>query len=154
MTTQHAANDQIALTVDANIVGGLFVKGWVFNAAQFKDFDAACSKGNLVNVYEWGYGPCDDYLSAIKANAAQTAFTATVRAYPLSHTLSHAHARSIDRSMDRPSTAPPHETHTQQHSSFPLHIAGHGQARRLGDDHLGVHPPDGGQRGPGPLRGL
>lgn len=47
---------------------------------QFKDFDAACSKGNLVNQYEWGFGPCDDYMTAVKANAGQTSFTATVRA--------------------------------------------------------------------------
>lgn len=51
------------------------------NVVQFKDFDAACSKGNLVNMYEWGFGPCDDYMSAVKANAGQTQFTFTVRVF-------------------------------------------------------------------------
>ena len=36
--------------MDADIAGGLFVKGFVLSAAQFKDFDAACTKGNAVNV--------------------------------------------------------------------------------------------------------
>lgn len=138
-TPQHAENDQIALSMDTNIVGGLFVKGYIFNAAQFKDcksaptsspllllllllvvaatsgptdcltraprsgpsmtpltptharthprthartVDAACTKGNLVLPYEWGYGSCDDYMVATKANAAQTTFTATVTANP------------------------------------------------------------------------
>ena len=49
------------------------------NQKQFKDFDAVCSKGNLVTMYEWGFGPCDDYMSAVKANAGQTQFTFTVR---------------------------------------------------------------------------
>jgi hypothetical protein len=40
----------VALTMDADIAGGLFVKGYVLNAVQFKDFDAVCSKGNLINV--------------------------------------------------------------------------------------------------------
>lgn len=30
-------------------------------------------------MYEWGFGPCDDYMSAVKANAGQTQFTFTVR---------------------------------------------------------------------------
>lgn len=30
-------------------------------------------------MYEWGFGPCDDYMTVIKANAGQTSFTATVR---------------------------------------------------------------------------
>jgi len=47
---QHAANDQVALRMDADIAGGLFVKGFVLSAAQFREFDAACTKGNAVNV--------------------------------------------------------------------------------------------------------
>lgn len=45
---QHPANAQIALTMDADISGGLFVKGFVLNAAQFKDCE--CSHGFLAST--------------------------------------------------------------------------------------------------------
>lgn len=80
-TGQHAANQQVAFTADADIgPSGLFVKGYVLNAAEYKNFDAACTKGQAVNVYEWGYGPCDDYMTALKAITGQTTFTATASA--------------------------------------------------------------------------
>lgn len=33
---QHTANQQVALSMDADIQGGLFVKGYVFSAAQVR----------------------------------------------------------------------------------------------------------------------
>lgn len=56
-TQQHAANAQIALTMDADISGGLFVKGFVLNAAQFKDCE--CSHALLASAVSCVRRPCD-----------------------------------------------------------------------------------------------
>lgn len=143
---QHAAQQQVALTMDANIQGGLFVKGYVFDAAQFKDFDAACSKGNLVNVYEWGWGPCDDYMSAAKANAGQTTFTATVR-FVLHMTIDQPH-QSISLALSVTRALTPHP------QCILFCLTGGAQGGRLRLHALGLRATAGGQRGPGPLRGL
>lgn len=44
---QHTAQQQVALTMDADIQGGLFVKGYIFNAAQ------VC---RLVLLFDWLIG--------------------------------------------------------------------------------------------------
>ena len=41
-TIQHTANQQVALTMDADIQGGLFVKGYVFDAAQVSRWVWVC----------------------------------------------------------------------------------------------------------------
>lgn len=69
------------LKADATLSGGMFIKGFAFPKAKHAEFIAACTKPEdaLVSVYEWGYGPCDDFMTALKAqaNPAATTFTAT-----------------------------------------------------------------------------
>lgn len=75
---------QVDFKADATLSGGMFVKGYAFGKAKHDEFKAACAKPNdvLVSVYEWGFGPCDDFMTALKAaaNPATTTFTAGVTA--------------------------------------------------------------------------
>jgi hypothetical protein len=66
---QYAADTNVDLKADATLSGGMFIKGFAFPKAKHDEFVAACTKpeDGVVSVYEWGYGPCDDFMTALKA---------------------------------------------------------------------------------------
>lgn len=62
----------------------MFIKGFALDKTKYDAFRAACAKptDEAVSVYEWGYGPCDDFMTALKAqtNPLATTFTAAATA--------------------------------------------------------------------------
>lgn len=69
---------------EATLSGGMFIKGYAFPKAKHDEFVAACTEpeDELVSVYEWGFGPCDDFMSALKAQANPAATTFTAQTTP------------------------------------------------------------------------
>jgi len=49
----------------------MYIKGYAVSKAKHDEFVAACPQtaGELVSVYEWGYGPCDAFMSSLKTQA-------------------------------------------------------------------------------------
>lgn len=65
----------------------------ILSRAQYEQFTSACTQqgDNMVSVYEWGFGACDDWNTLQKA-ANTPSFTATVRP-PTRSFRSSAHIR-------------------------------------------------------------
>ena len=66
----------------------MFIKGYALPADKYADFKTACVKAGdgPVSVYEWGYGPCDDFMTVLKAAPTTTTFTATATTKPAPET--------------------------------------------------------------------
>jgi len=66
---QYAADTIVDFKAYATLSGGMFIKGFAFPKVKHDEFVAACTKpeDGLVSVYEWGYGPCDNFMTALKA---------------------------------------------------------------------------------------
>lgn len=90
------------------------------------------------------FGPCDDYMTVLKSNSAQTAFTATVRLVSFPHTfpsrspwrlipihrrpaLTHTHCSSLPPSPHNQAAAKEDGTGTALSASVPLTVANAGQ---------------------------